>query len=361
MTTNSSNQDGTVSAAELEYIRRRCASGFGAGITSCAYVHKDGRSWQGIGADGDAQLDSLREVAKAFQVGGGLAILQLYDGGRIADPGITSPKSFRAPSAIPSLRPKALTPRPMSGQEVEDLIEAFASAARRGEKAGFDGIELHGANHYLIQQFFSPRSNNRDDQWGGSAENRMRFPLAVTAAVKAAVSDRMLVGYRVNAFEAEAGGYSLADAAQLCTRLCDIGVDYIHISMDDFRRRSPMREDRDWTVATTEVDLDNPISALAQAIAGRTPVIASGGIKSLDDAHEALRAGATLLAVGRAALIDPEWLVKLERGDLSAIRCEMPATSGRIETELTIPRRMVEFLLSRPQWMPREAEAAPPA
>jgi 2,4-dienoyl-CoA reductase-like NADH-dependent reductase (Old Yellow Enzyme family) len=358
MTTNSSNPDGTVSDAELAYIRRRCVTEFAAGITSCAYVDDDGRSWQGIGAEQDAHIDSLREVAKAFKVGGGLAILQLYDGGRLADPKLVAPDAIRAPSAVPSLRPGARIPRAMTGEEVEGLIESFVAAAKRGAAADFHGIELHGANHYLIQQFFSPRSNKRTDRWGGSAENRMRFPLELTAAVKAAVGERMFVGYRINALETEDGGYSLDDAALLCSRLCELGVDYIHISMDDFRKRSPMREDRDWTAVVDPVELANPISALSRAIDGRTAVIASGGVKSLEDAHAALSAGATLVAVGRAALIDPEWLAKLANDDTEAIRRELPATSARIEAELTIPRPMVDYLLSRPRWMPRESEPA---
>ena len=355
MTTNSSNADGGVSDAELAYIRRRCIGQFAAAITSCAYVHEDGRSWQGIGAAQDVHLASLKAVSDAMRAGGGLAILQLYDGGRLADPKIVAPARIRAPSAVRSLRPGALIPRAMSGQDVDAVIAAFVRAAQLGEAAGFNGIELHGANHYLLHQFFSPRSNQRTDQWGGSAENRMGFPLALTQAVRQAVSASMIVGYRINAFESEAGGYALADAAALCGRLCDVGVDYIHISMDDFRK-SPMREDRDWTAPTRQTgQLDNPITALSHAVGERAAVIASGGIKSREAACDALDAGASLLAVGRAALIDPEWLDKLARDDLGAIRRELPATGARIEADLTIPAPMVRYILSRPGWMPREA------
>lgn len=355
MTTNSSKADGGVSNAELAYIRRRCVSPFAAAITSCAYVDEDGRSWQGIGATGDDHLASLKALAEAMRVGGGLAILQLYDGGRLADPKITPPDRIRAPSAERSLRPGALLPRAMSDDEVDAVIAAFVRAARLGEAAGFDGIELHGANHYLIHQFFSPRANTRTDKWGGSAEKRMRFPLALTEAMRRAVNSRMIMGYRINAFESEAGGYTVADASVLCGRLCDVGIDYIHISMDDFRK-SPQREDRDWTApASPTTLLDDPISALSHAVGGRAAVIASGGIKSHEDAQDALGAGADLLAVGRAALIDPEWLAKLARDDLDAIRRVLPATGARIETELTIPAPMVEYILSRPRWMPRES------
>jgi 2,4-dienoyl-CoA reductase-like NADH-dependent reductase (Old Yellow Enzyme family) len=245
----------------------------------------------------------------------------------------------------------------MSEQEVNELLESFVRAARFGEAAGFDGIELHGANHYLIHQFFSPRSNHRGDCWGGSAENRMRFPLEVTAAVRRAVSAGMIVGFRINAFESEAGGYSLADAAMLCSRLCEAGVDYVHISMDDFRKR-PMREDRDWTASAKQIEFESPIRVLSQVIDGRAAVIASGGIKSLDDARAALSAGATLLAIGRASLIDPEWLSKIGRTNPDAIREQLPATSAQIEADLTIPAPMVRYILSRPSWMPRARGAS---
>jgi 2,4-dienoyl-CoA reductase-like NADH-dependent reductase (Old Yellow Enzyme family) len=354
MTTNSSNEDGSVSSAELAYIRRRCVNEFAAGITSCAYVHDDGRSWQGIGAAHPRHLDSLRDVANSFHSGGGLAILQLYDGGRIADPKFVRSELLRAPSPIPSLRQGALIPREMSGLEIESLIESFVRAAKLGEAAGFDGIEIHGANHYLIHQFFSPRSNRRNDRWGGDAENRMRFSLELTAAIRRSIKNDMILGYRINPLETEPGGYSLADAAALCSRLCDVEVDYIHISMDDFRKRSPQREDRDWTAPNKAAGLDEPISMLSQAVNGRAAVIASGGIKSLDDAREVLAAGATLLAVGRASLIDPEWLTKLARNEVKAIRQQLPATSAQIETDLTIPAPMVRYILSRPRWMPQE-------
>jgi 2,4-dienoyl-CoA reductase-like NADH-dependent reductase (Old Yellow Enzyme family) len=358
MTTNSSNEDGTVSVDELAYIRRRCANEFAAGITSCAYVHDDGRSWRGIGAASREHLDSLKDVASAYHTGGGLAILQLYDGGRLADPNLVRAETIRAPSAIPSLRPGSLTPRAMSEQEIEDVIDSFVRASRLGEAAGFDGIELHGANHYLIHQFFSPRANHRKDRWGGSTENRMRFPLELVTAVKKAVSSNVIVGYRVNPYESEANGYTLSDAASLCTRLCELGVDYIHISMDDFRKRSPQREDRDWTAPEGEVELENPIVALSRAIGNRAAVIASGGIKSLDDANAALAAGATVLAVGRAALMDPEWITKLSRNETDTIRNQLPATSEEIQSSLTIPAPMVKYLLSRPGWIPRKSKSS---
>jgi 2,4-dienoyl-CoA reductase-like NADH-dependent reductase (Old Yellow Enzyme family) len=130
--------------------------------------------------------------------------------------------------------------------------------------------------------------------------------------------------------------------------------------MDNFRRNSPQPEDRDWTKIRERVESRNPIEAIAAAVAGRSAVVASGGIRTLDDAHDALGAGADLVAVGRAALIDPEWIDKLMAGAHTQVRTQLPEDAADIETTLTIPPRMVRYLLSRPGWIPREGQDANP-
>src|SRR5207253_5613619 len=187
LTTDSSNEDGTAPENELEFVRRRAAGGFGAVVSSAAYVADDGRSWQGIGAAHDGHVSSLRRLAQAMRAAGSLAILQIYDGGRIAKPELIGEQSMRAPSAVASMRPGAKTPRAMTADEVENLIASFREAASLARKAGFDGVEIHGANHYAVHQFFSPRANHRSDHWGGTLAKRMNFPLAVAEAVRDAL------------------------------------------------------------------------------------------------------------------------------------------------------------------------------
>ena len=135
LTTNSSHEDGTATDSELAFVRRRAASGFGATISSAAYVEEDGRSWRGIGATHDGHLPRLRALAEAMRAAGGLAVLQVYDGGRIAIPEIIGENRMRAASAIPSLRPGSKTPRAMTSDEVEGLVASFGRAASlaRGE------------------------------------------------------------------------------------------------------------------------------------------------------------------------------------------------------------------------------------
>src|SRR6201989_2287055 len=286
LTTDSSHEDGTATENELEFVRRRAAGGFGATISSAAYVEQDGRSWQGIGATHDGHLSSLHRLAGAMRAAGGLAILQIYDGGRIAKPELIGEQCLRAPSAVASLRPGARTPRAMTADEVASLIASFREAACLARKAGFDGVEIHGANHYAVHQFFSPRANHRVDHWGGTLAKRMNFPLTVAQAVRDALGPKLIAGYRVTSFEAESDGYTLEDSKVFCGELARLNLDYISVSLDDYRKNRPTGEVRVYNgpVDKSYTPTENPITAFARAIAGRCAVMASGGIKTCGDA-----------------------------------------------------------------------------
>jgi 2,4-dienoyl-CoA reductase-like NADH-dependent reductase (Old Yellow Enzyme family) len=355
LTTDSSHEDGTATETELEFVRRRAAGGFGATISSAAYVEQDGRSWQGIGAAHDGHLSSLHQLAEAMRAVGGLAILQIYDGGRIAKPELIGEHRLRAASAVASLRPGAKTPRAMTADEVANLIASFRGAASLARKAGFDGVEIHGANHYAVHQFFSPRANQRVDHWGGSLSNRMNFPLAVAQAVRDALGPKLIAGFRVTPFEAEADGYTLEDAKLLCNELARLNLDYISVSLDDYRKSRPTGEARVYNrpVEKSYDPAESPITELARAIAGRTAVMASGGIKTCIDAEGAIKLGADLVAVGRAVVVDPEWLSKVRSKSEASILAGLPKDERQIAKALSIPPRMVEYLLSRPGWIPR--------
>lgn len=355
LTTDSSREDGTAPDDELEFVRRRAASGFGATISSAAYVEQDGRSWQGIGAAHDGHLPSLRRLAEAMRAAGGLAILQIYDGGRIAKPELIGEQRLRAASAIASLRPGAKTPRAMTADEVERLIGSFRQAASLAREAGFDGVEIHGANHYAVHQFFSPRANQRDDRWGGTLAKRMSFPLAVAQAVRDALGPKLIAGFRVTPFEAEADGYTLDDSKLLCNELAKLGLDYISVSLDDYRKSRPTGEARVYNGPVQTIDIPgvSPITEFARVIAGRCAVMASGGIKTCMDAEGAIELGADLVAVGRAVVVDPEWLSKVRSKREASILAGLPKDEREIAGALSIPPRMVDYLLSRPGWIPR--------
>ena len=346
MTTEASEEDGTVSVEELAYLQRRARGGVSAVITSCTYVDNAGKAFRGIGAASDTHIDSLISVAATIHAGDARAILQLYDAGRLA------PGSPRAPSAIASSRPSAPVPREMSDVEIERLIDAFGEAAMRAVRAGFDGIELHGANHYMLHQFFSPRANRRKDHWGGSLEARMTFPSAVVDAVRQAIGEHRVLGYRVTPYEIEAeGGITLDDTIALAKRLDDLRIDYLHLSLDNYASAAPLREDRKMDVPIVARPEEHPLPAIVRAVPD-LPVVAVGGVWSLADAERMLSDGASAVAVARAIVVNPEW-PKLIRKN-AAIRLALPNSRERIARELDVPPRMVDYILGRPGFFPVE-------
>ncbi len=240
MTTQQSFYNGTVTQEEIHYYAER-AKGLGAVITGAANVQATGKGWPGeLSIEADTFLPELGQLARAIQAQGAKAIVQIFHAGRMthaATLGGTQPVSA---SAVPAQRPDAEVPRELTVPEIQAIVTAFGEATRRAIQAGFDGVELHGANTYLLQQFFSPHSNRRTDDYGGDRTRRYRFIHEVIDAVFAAV-DRyatrpFLVGYRVSPEEYETPGIRVADTLWLLKQLGDTRLDYVHLSLNDYTR-----------------------------------------------------------------------------------------------------------------------------
>ncbi len=338
MTTYSSHADGTILDAELDYLRRRAASGLGTILTAACYVERVGQGFVGQWAcDDDRHLPSLRRVAEAIKGEGAVALLQIHDAGRMSDPAVIDWPP-RSASDIPALRPNALTPRPMTEEEIHGSIAAFGAAAGRAMQAGFDGVEIHGANTYLIQQFFSPHSNRRQDEWGGSLEARMRYPLAVAKAVRAAVGTAGVVGYRFSPEEAEEPGITMQDTYALIDGLCGLHLDYLHLSLRDYQMGS-LRDTN---------DTRGRLTLVADHVAGRVPLMGVGSVWNRADAEGVLSTGADLVAVGRAALVDPDWARKI-RADETTVTCVPPVNGEQIAV---LPPPLYRKILATPGWIP---------
>src|SRR5437763_217185 len=183
----------------------------------------------------------------------------------------------------------------------------------------------------------------------------MNFPLAVAQAVRDALGPKLIAGFRVTPFESEPDGYTLEDAKLLCNELARLDLDYISVSLDDYRHSRPVRETRvyDGPVEQSYSPPGSPITEFARVIAGRSAVMASGGIRTCKDAEGAIEKGADLVAVGRAVVVDPEWLAKVRNKSEVSILAGLPKDEREIAGVLSIPPRMVEYLLSRPGWIPR--------
>ncbi|KMK14115.1 NADH:flavin oxidoreductase [Pluralibacter gergoviae] len=312
MTTCSGYFDGTVSSELVEYYRVRAGS-IGTIIVECCFIDDLGLAFPGaIGINNDAKIAGLAKIAAAIQAEGSKAILQIYHGGRMVDPLLIGGRTPVAPSALAAPRPGAATPRALTCEEVEATIARFGDGVRRAIQAGFDGVEIHGANTYLIQQFYSPNSNQRTDEWGGSRDNRAKFPLAVLdithKMARQYADDAFIIGYRFSPEELEEPGIRFEDTMYLLEKLAARGLDYLHFSLGASLRPS-INDTRDPT------PLIEKYCALRSDALAQVPVMGVGGVVNLADAEEGIRHGYDLIAVGRATIAWPDWTDRIARGD----------------------------------------------
>lgn len=312
MTTWSGNADGTVTAEEVAYYEKR-VGGAGLVITGCTQVQANGIGFTDEFASFDDRfIPSLRRLANAARSGGAPALLQIFHAGNEAVADLTPGNEVVSASTVGIVgNPFAADtwPRELSENEVTDVIKAFGDATRRAIEAGFDGIELHGAHGFLIQNFFSPHYNKRQDQWGGSLENRMRFALAVVAEVRRVAQEYAVrpfaLGYRISVEEPEEDGLRIDDSLVLIDRLIAAKVDYVHVSLGSVLENRPIGALGSETIA----------QLVLKHVAGRVPVFAAGQILVPAQADAALALGLTGVAVGRGLVINPDWVELAKAGN----------------------------------------------
>ncbi|MGG3928213.1 NADH-dependent flavin oxidoreductase [Metabacillus fastidiosus] len=350
MTNFSSNPDGTVTDAEVDYYARR-SKGVSMVITACTYVTPNGKGFHGeFGGDSDEMIPSLKKLAKGIKDQGAKAILQIFHGGRMCPPELVPNGEIVSASDIPAERGGVSTeepevkPRALTESEVEEMIHAFGETTRRAIEAGFDGVEIHGANGYLVQQFFSPHSNRREDRFGGNLEKRLTFPLAVVDAVKNAVEkyaeSPFIIGYRFSPEEPETPGITMEDTLVLIDTLADKGLDYLHVSLTEFFSK-PRRGVEDLNKTRIEY--------LLETIKNRVPLIGVGSIYTAEDAHKAFAAGVPLLALGRELIIDPDWVQKVTEGREDEIITKLNKDK---QEQLVIPDSLWNVIINTPGWFP---------
>ncbi|WP_337010670.1 flavocytochrome c [Pantoea sp. AS142] len=304
MTTCTGFYDGTVTSELVEYYRARAGS-IGTVIVECCFIDNRGPAFPGaIAIDSDNKIPGLKRIADAIKSEGSTAILQIYHGGRMVEPELIGGKTPVAPSAIAAPREGATKPLALSAEEVETMITKFGDAVNRAIKAGFDGVEIHGANTYLIQQFYSPNSNQRDDKWGGSRDNRARFPLEVLEITHKMAErfahNSFIIGYRFSPEEIEVPGIRFDDTLYLLEKLAARGLDYVHFSVGQLLRPSI-------------VDTQDPTPLIEKFVAMRSPELAKvpvmgvGGVVNKADAELALEKGYDLVAIGKACIAYPNW------------------------------------------------------
>ena len=274
------------------YVRRSAA--LGMLIVEHCYVSAGGRlSLKQLGINDDELIDGLERLAGSIHALGTPVVVQISHAGGVANRNVIG-----AEPAGPSATGKT---RELSRSEIEGLVEEFAMAAERAIKAGFDGVELHGAHGFLLNQFFSPLLNKRGDEYGGSLENRMRFPLMVVERVRESVGGRLLL-YRLGADDLAPNGTQVEDSAAFAVKLEQCGVDVVDVSGGMCGGEpKQLRSVKGYFVP----------QAYEVKKAVRVPVIGVGGITEAEHADRLVREGKVdLVAVGRALWRDPKWAEK---------------------------------------------------
>jgi 2,4-dienoyl-CoA reductase-like NADH-dependent reductase (Old Yellow Enzyme family) len=336
MTTWASNDDYTVSDDEIKHYEARSGN-VGLVITGCTRVMANGIGFNNEYASyDDSFLPGLKKLSAAAKKGGSPAILQIYHAGNKAVLDLIPDGVPVSASAI-ALAPSAfyaggVVSRELTHDEILEMIKAFGETTHRAIKAGFDGIELHGAHGFLLQNFFSPYYNQRTDHWGGSAEKRMNFALEVLKEIKDVIvkyADRpFLIGFRISPEEPES--YRVRDIFPLIDKLIDCGIDYLHVSLANLLSQKPI-DDENGDAAILKLILDH--------VHRRVPVVAAGGIKQFKDAIEAINMGLSLVAVGHGLIINPNW-VELASNEEKADE----VLSMSKADELAIPKKLQKFI-----------------
>ncbi|WP_374120543.1 NADH-dependent flavin oxidoreductase [Neobacillus sp. PS3-40] len=343
MTNFSSNQDGTVSDAEVRYYARR-SKGVSMVVTACTYVTPNGKGFRGeFAGDRDEMIPSLKKLASAIKAEGAKAVLQIFHGGRECPPELVPNGEIVSASEVPSERKGSATPRELQEDEIQSIIRAFGETTRRAIEAGYDGVEIHGANGYLIQQFFSPHSNRREDQWGGTLEKRMAFPLAIVEEVQNVVAKNakqpFIIGYRFSPEEPETPGITMAETLKLIHALAETKLDYLHVSQMDFKAE-PRRGVEDQR---------SRLEIIQEQVGKRIPVIGVGSIFNPDDAIQALKSNVPLIALGRELIIDPDWVEKVENGRETEIETKIDKGA---QERLVVPDPLWQAIIHSPGWFP---------
>ncbi|WP_105993665.1 NADH-dependent flavin oxidoreductase [Staphylococcus simulans] len=303
----SSNDDGTIADVELPYMEKR-SKDVGISISAASNVTDIGKAFPGQPSVAhDSDIPGLKRLAQAMKKNGAKALVQIHHGGAQALDNLTPNGDVVAPSPITLKsfgQQQEHDAREITPEEIEKTIKAFGEATRRVIEAGFDGVEIHGANHYLIHQFVSRHYNRRNDEWA----DPYKYPLAVVDEVVNTVKQYgnkdFIIGYRFSPEDAEADGIKMEQTKELLGYLSDKPLDYLHASL--FTIHSETREGK--------YQGQERIRLIHEWIGGKVPLIGIGSIFNADEALSAFETGVEFIALGRELLLEPRFVEKIKEG-----------------------------------------------
>jgi len=346
------DQDGYVTEQHWEYLAARARGGAGMIVVGGGAVHPSGldlprmpRLWS------DRFIEALRKMTERIHAYDTRFGMQLLHGGRQA---YLSEKV--APSPVPALAVVKGVPRELTREEIGQLVAAYGDAALRCRRAGFDFVEVHGAHGYLITEFLAGNSNLRQDEYGGSFNNRTRFLIEIIEDIQTKVGPGYPIGVRINGEDYVEGGWTLEEAKRLAPVLEGLGINWLHVSAGVYGSM-PVTIPSMYSDHACFVHLAEEVKRTVSI-----PVIAVGRIKEPELADRIIGEGrADMVAMGRALLADPEFPQKAYDGRLTEIRPCIGCCKGCIARALALeegtcvvnPEVGREYLLKKKKNMPQ--------
>ena len=327
--------DGMVTDRLVALHEELARGGIGLIISSYMTVHSQGRQHHDqIGAHDDSHIEGLRRLADVVHRNGGRIVAQIVHCGGQSRPKAQGGLPALAPSAVESPGYKGV-PEALTVEQIAEVVQSFAQAAGRVKDAGFDGVQLHGAHGYLLAQFLSPSRNQRDDQYGGSLENRARFCLEVFEAVREAVGPSFPIMIKLNANDFMEGSTTEKDSTFLAKGLAELGIAAIEVSSGTpgSGKLGPARP-----AIATQADEAYflPQARILREAVPDIPLILVGGIRSLAVVEQILEEGvADYFAMSRPLIREPDLPLRWQRGAdhpaecISCLGCFAPAAGGQ--------------------------------
>lgn len=310
LTNTQSHADGTLSDAEFHWLTMRAEGGFGLTMTCAAHVQRRGQGFPGqLGIWSDDHLPGLKRLADKIKAEGSVAVVQLHHAG------VRSPKDLIGETPVGPSDHADTGSRALSLEEVHQLRDDFIAGAVRAEKAGFDGVELHGAHGYIICAFLSPGLNKREDAYGGSAENRARLLNEIIDGVRAATKPGFTLGVRLSP---ERFDLDMGEIRDLAGAILTGGkVDFLDMSLWDVFMEPG--DERFKGKRLIDIFAELPRKGCVLGVAGK--------VRSAKDARACLEAGVDYALIGRAAILHHDWPKKAAANpDFEPVATPVPAS-----------------------------------
>jgi 2,4-dienoyl-CoA reductase-like NADH-dependent reductase (Old Yellow Enzyme family) len=308
------SMDNRVTPRLVALYRRWAASGIGLVITGNVMIDRRALGEPGnVALEDERDLALLRLWAAAGKSGGGQIWMQINHPGKQCPRGLN--RETVAPSAVPfgpSMSAAFATPRELGDAEIIGIIERYARAAAIARKAGFDGVQLHGAHGYLISQFLSPRHNLRTDRWGGTPAKRRHFVLEVFKAVREAVGPKFPIGIKLNSADFQRGGFTEDESLATIAALAKAGIAMVEISGGTYEAPAMAGAMKDSTREREAYFLDFANKVRAKV---RVPLLVTGGFRSLAGMNAPLLANELdFIGLARSLAVEPDLPARLLKG-----------------------------------------------